>query len=90
MSMDGLYSAMSQEGGAVMSMDGLYSAMSQEGGAVMYRMYRMYGLKIAPAFSALPTSVWVVFHKERRMSMDGVNAIGLKKPGGLCIVFINS
>ena len=35
MPMDGRYSAMSQEGGAVMPMDGRYSAMSQEGGAVM-------------------------------------------------------
>ncbi len=35
MSMDGRYSARSQEGGAVMSMDGRYSARSQEGGAVM-------------------------------------------------------
>jgi len=24
----------------------------------------MDGLKTAPAFSALPTSLWVVFHKE--------------------------
>ena len=35
MSMDGRYSARSQEGDAVMSMDGRYSARSQEGDAVM-------------------------------------------------------
>ena len=35
MSMEGRYSARSQEGGAVMSMEGRYSARSQEGGAVM-------------------------------------------------------
>jgi hypothetical protein len=29
---------------------------ARDGGAVMYRKY---GLKIAPAFSALPTSMWV-------------------------------
>ena len=54
------------------------------------RMYRMYWLKIAPAFSALPMSVWVVFRKERRMSMDGGSAIGLKQSGGRCNVFVNS
>ncbi len=34
----------------------------------------MDGLKIAPAFSALPTSVWVVFRKEpgRRCSKEFV------------------
>ena len=35
MSMEGRYSARSQEGGAVMSMEGRYSARSQEGGTVM-------------------------------------------------------
>jgi len=34
---------------------------AREGGA---DMYRMYGLKIAPAFSALPTSMRVVYRKE--------------------------
>ncbi len=34
-SMDGVYAAKSQEGGAVISMDGVYAAKSQEGGAVI-------------------------------------------------------
>ena len=57
-----------------MSMDGRYVAKSQ--GWRCGECPWMDGLKIAPAFSALPTSMWGVCCKEpgmavRRMSMDG-------------------